>query len=75
MTTTNMTKKAQVTIPKRAREATGLKPGGKVNVTVENGKVVLTPVGKTAKSPFEKVRGSLKDSMTTDQIMALLRGD
>lgn len=75
MTTTNMTKKAQVTISKRAREATGLRPGGKVNVAVENGKVVLTPVGKAFKSPFEKIRGTLKDTMSTDEIMALLRGD
>jgi AbrB family looped-hinge helix DNA binding protein len=74
MTVTNMTSKAQVTINKRAREAAGLKPGGKVNVGVENGKVVLTPVGKKEKSPFEKIRGTLKDTMTTDEIMALLRG-
>lgn len=75
MTITNMTRKAQVTIPKRAREATGLKPGAKVKVAVENGKVVLSPVGKAPKGPFAKIRGTLKDTMTTDQIMALLRGD
>jgi AbrB family looped-hinge helix DNA binding protein len=75
MTTTNMTSKAQVTIPKRAREAAGLKPGGKVKIAVENGKVVLTPVGKAPASPFERLRGSLKDKLTTDEIMALLRGD
>ncbi|MBL6938773.1 MAG: AbrB/MazE/SpoVT family DNA-binding domain-containing protein [Alphaproteobacteria bacterium] len=75
MTITNMTKKAQVTIPKRAREATGLKPGGKVSVTVEDGKVVLKPAGRMPKSPFEKIRGTLKDTMTTDEILALLRGD
>ena len=78
-TTTNMTRKAQVTIPKRAREATGLKPGGKVRVAVENGKVVLTPVGRTGKSDYrkriERVRGTLRDPLTTDEIMALLRGD
>ena len=75
MTITNMTSKAQVTISKRARDATGLKPGGRVNVTVENGRVVLTPVRKGTKSPFEKIRGTLKDTMSTDEIMALLRGD
>jgi len=73
--TTTITTKGQVTIPKRARDATGLKPGGKVDVRVENGKVVLTPVRKGTKSPFEKIRGTLKDNMTTDEIMALLRGD
>ena len=75
MVTTNMTKKAQVTINKRAREATGLKPGGKVDVSVENGKVVLTPVGRVPKSPFEKVRGTFKSDLSTDEIMKLLRGD
>jgi AbrB family looped-hinge helix DNA binding protein len=74
-TTTNMTRKAQVTIPKRVREAVGMKPGGKVNIVVENGRVVLTPVRGVAKSPFEKIRGTLKDTMTTDEILALLRGD
>jgi len=75
MTTTTMTSKAQVTIPKRVREAAGLKPGSKVNVAIEGGKVVLTPVGRKHPSPFEKIRGVLKDTMTTDEIMQLLRGD
>ncbi len=75
MATTRMTTKAQVTIPKRMREAAGLKPGGKVEVSVENGKVVVVPAGKAPKSPFEKIRGILKDGMTTDEVMALLRGD
>ena len=79
MTTTTMTKKAQVTIPKRVREAAGLKPGGKVNVSVEGGKVVLTPAGKAAKSEYrrriESVRGTLETRLTTEQIMELLRGD
>ncbi|HEX4301509.1 MAG TPA: AbrB/MazE/SpoVT family DNA-binding domain-containing protein [Rhizomicrobium sp.] len=72
---TTMTSKAQVTIPKRARDAAGLKPGEKVHVAVEAGKVVLTPASKAVKSPFEKIRGTLKDTMSTDEIMALLRGD
>ena len=73
--TPTMTVKAQGTINKRARDATGMKPGSRINVTVENGKVVLTPASKGAKSPFEKIRGTLKDTMSTDEIMKLLRGD
>jgi AbrB family looped-hinge helix DNA binding protein len=77
---TTVTSKGQVTIPKRARDAVGLKPGSKVDVEVKPGVgVVIKPLGKPRKSDMErrieKVRGTLKTSMTTDEIMKFLRGD
>jgi antitoxin PrlF len=77
---TTVTSKGQVTIPKRARDATGIKPGSKVEVEARPGVgIVIKPLGKPRKSDMErrieKVRGTLKTTMTTDEIMKLLRGD
>ena len=73
---TAMTSKGQVTVPKRVRDALGLKPGSDVVFeTNGNGDVVLRPGLKRPANRFVKVRGSLKDALTTDAIMALLRGD
>jgi AbrB family looped-hinge helix DNA binding protein len=42
--TTRMTSAGQVTIPKKYREALALKPGQHLNVSVDNGKLVFTPM-------------------------------
>jgi len=77
MAATTITSKGQVTIPKRVRDTLGLKPGRKVEIGVDqNGRATIALVGKPTKSPFAGVRGKLKhDPLTTDEIMALLRGD
>ena len=78
---TTMTSKGQVTIPKRLRDHLRLKPGAEVEFEViTDGRVVILAKGKTArsKSVFAKIRGSAKGkgpNMTTDEIMALTRGE
>jgi len=72
---TTMTSKGQVTIPKRMRQTLGLKPGSDVAFDLVNGQVVVKKAGKLGKSRFGKVRGTLKDRLSTDQILTLLRGD
>ena len=72
---TTMTSKGQVTVPKRLRDAAGLKPGSRVSFELQDGRILLKCESKPAKSRFAKVRGTLKSTLTTDQIMALLRGD
>lgn len=77
---TTVTSKGQVTIPKRVRDALGLKPGSKVEIGVEMpGAATLRPAGKLRRSEvrkgIEKVRGTLKLNMTTDEAMKFLRGD
>jgi AbrB family looped-hinge helix DNA binding protein len=77
---TTVTSKGQVTIPKRMRDAVGLKPGSKVEFEYRPGiGLTLKPLGKQRKTDYQrrldKVRGTLKTGKTTDELMQLLRGD
>jgi AbrB family looped-hinge helix DNA binding protein len=75
---TTVTSKGQVTIPKAVRDRLNLKPGSAVDFSLTaDGQVVIAKAGKTAKpkSRFERFRGSATVKMTTDEIMALMRGD
>jgi AbrB family looped-hinge helix DNA binding protein len=73
---TTMTSRGQVTIPKRMREALGLKPGSKVVFEYQgNGKAVIQAPAKPASPDIAKMRGLLKTDQSTDEIMAILRGD
>lgn len=74
-----VTRKGQVTIPKPIRDRLNIKPGSAVNFELApDGRVVLVKAGrKTAGRPdaFDRIRGSGKGGMTTDEIMALTRGE
>ena len=78
---TTVTSKGQVTIPKRVRDALGLKPGSKVDVEYRtDGALVTLAKKKITRSEFRKrlesVRGTLDlGGMTTDEYMKWLRGD
>ncbi len=74
---TTVTSKGQVTIPKTVRDQLDLKPGTKVEFRAgAGGEIVLKRAdGKRPPSRFEKFRGHAGPGMTTDEIMALLRGE
>jgi antitoxin PrlF len=73
---TKMTTKGQVTIPKRLRDHLGLEPGSNVEFELaDDGRVFLTVGTGAPKSRFARFRGSAKLGMTTDEIMALSRGE
>lgn len=74
-----VTSKGQVTIPKRLRDALGLRPGSSVAFELEpTGRVYLKREGRPEKSALEKrlekARGSMKGKFTTAEIMRLTRG-
>jgi antitoxin PrlF len=75
---TTVTSKGQVTIPKSVRDRLNIKPGSQVDFELaEDGRVVLVKAGRktTPKSRFDRILGSATVDMTTDEIMALMRGD
>lgn len=76
---TTVTTKGQVTIPKRVRDALGIVPGSRVEFRPgADGQIVLTKAegegGRDRPSRFARIRGSADLGMSTDEIMALLRG-
>jgi antitoxin PrlF len=73
---TKMTTKGQVTIPKRLRDCLGLKPGSDVDFELaEDGRVFLKTRARPPESAFARLRGSAKFDLTTDELMALTRGE
>ena len=77
-----ITSKGQVTIPARIREEAGFLPNTEVEfVIAANGEVrVVKATKKTARKTrgellVEHMRGKGTGKMTTDEIMALMRGE
>lgn len=76
-----VTAKGQLTIPKRIRDLLGIQAGCKVAFTLaEDGRVNLSKIDKESASGrqpnrFAVVRGSSSSGMSTEEIMALTRGD
>jgi AbrB family looped-hinge helix DNA binding protein len=72
-----VTIKGQVTIPEHIREKLGIRPQSEVDFIEERGRVYL--VKKVNKTPrqnrFRRFRGIATVKMTTDEIMALTRGE
>jgi antitoxin PrlF len=75
--TTTVTSKGQVTIPKRVRDYLGIKPGSQVDFrrSADGGVMIEKADGPRPPSRFAKARGSAGPGMTTDELMALLRGE
>jgi antitoxin PrlF len=73
-----VTSKGQVTIPKQVRDRLGINPGSKVDFELaEDGRAFLRRLGKRTTKPsrFARMRGTATSGLTTDQIMALTRGE
>lgn len=71
-----VTSKGQVTIPQHVRERLGITPGSEVDFQLEDGGARLVPVsdGKGA-DLVARMRGAASVTMSTEEIMALTRGD
>ena len=74
---TRVTSKGQVTIPKQVREHLGIRAGTPVEFAMtDGGRVVLMKArGRAKPSRFARIRGSATVKLSTDEIMALTRGD
>ncbi len=72
-----VTTKGQVTIPQAIREKFGITQATEVDFVEEKGRVYLvkTREARITSRKFRKLRGIAPIKMTTDEIMALTRGD
>ncbi|MDI4662801.1 AbrB/MazE/SpoVT family DNA-binding domain-containing protein [Xanthobacter autotrophicus] len=71
-----VTRKGQVTVPKRVRDLLGITPGSAVEFRLEGDRVIFTKVGEDAHhGRFAKLRGHAGAGLSTDAIMALTRGE
>lgn len=73
-----VTEKGQVTIPKELREELGIGAGSEVEFERNDGAILVRKVtsGNTrGHAIVERLRGRGDVAMTTDEIMALTRGD
>ena len=76
--TTKVTEKGQVTIPKHLRDELGIGAGTEVEFERAEGAVVVRKVddGRSrGRRLAERLRGRGDVRMTTEEIMALARGD
>jgi antitoxin PrlF len=74
---TTVTSKGQVTIPKAVRDRLGIVPGSRVAFELaDDGRIVLAKIdGAAPVSRFASLRGVAGPGLSTDEIMALTRGD
>lgn len=74
---TAVTSKGQVTIPKPVRDLLNLQPGSLVEFERDpDGRIVLKKVGSEARTNrFARFRGHAGQGMTTEELMALTRGE
>jgi AbrB family looped-hinge helix DNA binding protein len=72
-----VTSKGQVTIPQEIREQLGIYPGCEVQFRIEGDGVRITKLndGGRGRSLVERMRGRARGGMSTDEIMALTRGE
>jgi AbrB family looped-hinge helix DNA binding protein len=64
MSVARLTSKGQILVPRHLRRKLGLKPGGKVHLAEEEGRLVLTPVPA---DPIEAATGFLKGRFSLTQ--------
>jgi len=72
-----VTSKGQVTIPKPVRDRLGIRPGSSVDFEMApDGRIVLVKAGRPqSRSRFARFRGRAGAGPSTDEIMALTRGE
>ncbi len=73
-----ITEKGQVTIPISIREAFGFLPHTEIEFAVKGNQVVLQKLStpsKKIRNPFLALVGTASAKMTTDEIMAITRGE
>ena len=68
-----VTRKGQVTIPRRVREALGIRPGSRVEFELDERGARLVVDRGLAAEEVARMRGAGDVELTTDEILALTR--
>lgn len=76
---TTVTVKGQVTIPKPIRDRLGLRPGDRIDFAFDDaGRLVVRKAGGAVAREadrFDRLRGRATAGLSTDEIMAMTRGE
>ena len=74
---TTVTGEGQVTTPKRVRDLLGIEPGSLVDFErAQDGRIVLVKIEKRATpNRLARLHGHAGKGLTTDEIMAMTRGE
>ena len=67
-----LAERGQIVIPKEARDALGLKPGSRLQLRIESGRLVIEK--KTQLDLTRWVGKAIDDGLTTSEALAELRG-
>lgn len=70
-----VSEKGQITVPKRLRERLGIRPGDKLELVEEAGRIVATKALQGETDPVDAFYGVLDLRMSTDEAIEALRGD
>jgi antitoxin PrlF len=75
--TAKVRSKGRITLPKAVRDLLGIGPGSMIDFErAPDGRIVLVKVGATPQpNRFERLRGRAGKGLSTNEIMALLRGE
>ena len=75
--TAKVTSKGQVTLPKAVRDLLEIGPGSVIDFQrAPDGRIVLVKIdGNAPRNRLEKLIGSAGKGLSTDEIMALTRGE
>ena len=67
-----LAERGQIVIPKEARDALGLKPGARLQLRIEGGRLLIEKKVQLDLSPW--IGKALDDGLSTNQALAALRG-
>jgi len=68
MSIVRITRKYQVTIPKKVREKLKLRVGDLLKVEVEEGKIVFKPLTPRSEDPVEELLSLVKEPLDVDAV-------
>lgn len=70
-----VSEKGQITVPKRLRDRLGIRPGDRLELVEDAGRIIATKAAPGEDDPVDALYGVLDLRMSTDQAIEALRGD